>query len=205
MSVISKIAWTLGLICVFLCIVISGRTNIKNFEKVQSSIEEIYKDRLLVKGLIFDLSSQLHRKELAIVTKDKDFFINLNASVNSKINENIRAFQATKLTNYEEKTLKGFSNFVKLLQENEAKFGLTEDSNFTKANSRKVLGQIHRLQEDLKTLSSIQLHEGKQKLIKSENAVDSMNAFASFENFLLIFVGILMIIIVFVVPKPKEN
>jgi hypothetical protein len=32
-----------------------------------------------------------------------------------------------------------------------------------------------------------------------------MNAFASFENFLLIFVGILMIIIVFVVPKPKES
>lgn len=95
MNITSKIICTMVILCSCVLIFLTGRTNVRNFEKVHTSIEEIYKDRLVVKGLIFDLSSLLHRKELAIVSGDQTFYVNTNESTNSQMAEHLSAFRST--------------------------------------------------------------------------------------------------------------
>lgn len=204
MSVTNKIIWILGILCAFLFILITGRTNIRNFEKVQSSIEEIYEDRLVVKGLIFDLSTLIQRKEVAFLKKDEKFFELTNETVNAQIEEQLRAFRATKLTLYEEKTLAHFTKGVEKL------LSIEEEAQLSKGfknidSSQNFFDQIDSLQEDLKTLSHIQLSEGRRKLILSDQAVDSMYTFARAENYMLIFCGILMLIVIFIVPGIKKD
>jgi len=205
MSVINKVFWTLGLIIVFLSILFSGRTNIRNFEEVQSSIEEIYRDRLVVKGLIFELSSLLHQKEVATLTEDQTFYASKNGSINAEIKEHLVAFHATRLTTYEEETLYRFSKSVEELQLKEKAYGLSDRFNLSKAQSYMLIIQLKGLQKDLKILSSIQLSEGKDKVSSSDKAVSSMNSLARVENFLLLILAVLMLVIIFVVPKPKDH
>lgn len=61
---------------------------------------------------------------------------------------------------------------------------------------------IKSLQLNLKTLSGIQIQEGKRKLDISSKAVKSMYQYDSFENYAMIILAILMVIVLFI-PKPK--
>ena len=85
MRATNKIIWTLILVCILLLILVTGQSNVRNFEKVQSSIETIYKDRLVVKGLIFELSSLLHQKEIAIISGNQILYKKTNGSINAEI------------------------------------------------------------------------------------------------------------------------
>lgn len=205
MSTTSKIVWTLGLLCAFLLILVTGRTNVRNFEKVQSSIEEIYKDRLVVKGLIFELSSLIHRKEVAILSKDESFYLHQNTALNGQISELISAFRETKLTPQEEEALDRFSMRVKNLLEQEMDLTNSKEVQTFFSQESKVRDIIGGLEEDLKLLSGIQLLEGKKKLSLSDRAIDSMNTFERVENYMLIIFGVLMSALIFIVPGPKQE
>ncbi len=205
MNATSKAIWILGILSTFLVILITGQTNIRNFEKVQSSIEEIYKDRLVVKGIIFDLSSALHRKEVAFLSNDTNFFLSTNESINTQIKEDIRAFRATRLTRDEKGTLDRFEKEIAALQASEKKMGLSDRTSLKKEEIKNLTDQLVGLNEDLKTLAKIQLIEGKVKLSASERAVDSMHVFESAEKYILIIFGVLMFAIIFIVPGPKKD
>lgn len=205
MSASNKVIWILGLMCAFLLILLTGRTNIRNFEKVQSSIEEIYEDRLVVKGLIFDLSSLLHRKEVAGISQDQAFYVRTNEVVNTQIFEKLSAFRATRLTRDEEATLNRFQKGVERLVQTEKDIGLIQGRNLEQDEIRDFSMLIRRLKEDLDVLSHIQLSEGKRKLLASDEAVESMYTFAQAENYILIVFGILMLVLIFVVPGPKAD
>ena len=213
MRATNKIIWTLILVCILLLILVTGQSNVRNFEKVQSSIETIYKDRLVVKGLIFELSSLLHQKEIAIISGNQILYKKTNGSINAEIAKHLEAFRATQLTIYEEKTLDRFSKALQTLQAREKALGLANGFDITEVNNEMLLAQFSGLQKDLKTLSDIQLSEGRRRLGISDKAVDSMNVFARFENYILIIFGVLILILIFIVPgasakdseKLKEN
>ncbi len=205
MSIASKITWTLGLMCVFLLILLTGRTNIKNFETVQTSIEEIYKDRLVVKGIIFDLSSLLHRKEVATIKGDKSFFTGTNDSINKEIAEKIQLFRATRLTDDEAFTLGHFEKGISDLQKAEKKTGIAQGGSLSDTQSKWLAELTLVLKNDLKTLSGIQLSEGKRKLSQSDRAVASMNTFAEAEKYILIVFAALMLALIFLVPGPRQK
>ena len=98
-----------------------GRTNVRHFKNVNRSIEEIYKDRLVVNGMIFELGGLLHKKELALVTNDSLFFDRDNKSINLLINDIIKNFKETYLTEREAQTLKNFevdTNKLQKLEQN---------------------------------------------------------------------------------------
>lgn len=204
MSLTSKFVFVLGLLCAFLLILFSGRANIRHFEKIQSSIEEIYEDRLVVKGIIFDLSSLLHRKEIANITGDKTFYVRTNASINTQITNHLRAFRATKLTPSEEKTLNRFSADFKDLNASEKGLKLSSDGHqFTPSETKTLSTKINSLHEDLKILSDIQLSEGKLKMIISTTRSERMNTFARVENYILLIIFVLVLVLIFFVPRPK--
>jgi len=205
MSTISKTVWALGLLCVFLFVLLTGRTNLRNFEKVQDSIEEIYEDRLVVKGLIFELASLLHRKEIANVSRDRAFYEHLNESVDTQIAGHLQAFRETKLTPLEEKTLDQFADNVAELQAMESELDLAKGIDLSPVDEQRLAAQIAGLHEDLKALSEIQLSEGKRRLGVSDKAVESMNTFARIENYMMLICAIVLLALVFVVPKPRES
>ncbi len=202
MSTTSKILWILGLMCVFLFVLATGSSNVRNFEKVQKSIEEIYEDRLVVKGFIFDLATLLHRKEIANTAKDSSFYTRTNDSINAQLDEIIREFRATKLTSYEEEMLDRFSLGVQELKAVEKEYKLANGFNLKKMEEKRLSDRIQSLHEDLKTLSGIQLSEGRRKLKSSGKAVSSMYTFAKVENYMMIIFGALILLIIFVIPGP---
>ncbi len=204
MSLASKITCVSVLIGSFLLILATGRVNIRNFEKIQHSIEEIYKDRLVVKGLIFKLSSLLHEKEVALLSNNKSFFVSNNGNINDQIDQHLKDFRATKLTTQEELTLNQFSRGTKKLQKLEKQLSLESENWLTPENSRNLISQIETLRAKLKILSSIQLSEGERKLTNSEKAVESMNQFESIENYAMLFLSLLIAAFIFA-PGPKKQ
>jgi hypothetical protein len=205
MSTINKTVWALGLLCVFLFVLLTGRTNLRNFEKVRDSIEEIYEDRLVVKGLIFELSSLLHRKEIANISRDQAFYRHLNESVNTQIAKHLEEFRATKLTLLEEKTLDHLAASIDELKVLENELGLAEDFDLSSVEERQLADRIASLNEDLRTLSKIQLAEGRRRVGISDKAVESMNTFARIENYMMLLCAVVMLALVFAVPNARKD
>lgn len=204
MTTTSKIVFVVGLVCSSLLILFSGQANIKHYEHVQRSIEDIYEDRLVVKGLIFELSSLLHQKEIANISGNESFYVKTNPSINSQIEANLQAFRATQLTPAEATTLEQFSAEFETLSSSENALGLSDGHDFTPAEVAPLSTQIHELQDHLKVLADIQLSEGKRKLMASEESSSSMRLFARVENYMLIIFAVLAIGIVFFVPGNRD-
>jgi hypothetical protein len=188
----------------FSMIFATGKTNIRNYENVQESIEGIYKDRLVVKGLIYNLASLLHEKELALASKDVTFFDKKNSLVNKEISKNLEDFRETKLTEKEASTLNSFSKSIDQLKIIEREENLSADGALNAETSQKLKSRIESLKEKLKVLSNIQLKEGQQKLKVGSYAVEQMNELALIETIGLIFIGLMMIAIIFI-PGPNKK
>jgi len=203
MNLPTKVAVALGLIGIALFVVLTGRTNVHNFERVQQSIEEMFEDRLVVKGLIFDLASLLHRKEVAILSEDTTFYAHLNASVNDQIDDRLEEFWATRLTPMEERTLKRFASNVDALQASEEQLDLAETMDLSPDEEQRLAGQLASLEEDLQALSKIQLSEGRRKLSVGAKAVDDMNWIARIENYMLIALVVLLLALIFIPLKAR--
>lgn len=202
MSLTSKVFCFFVFLSSFLLMLATGQSNVRNFERVQDSIAEIFEDRLVVKGLIFELSSLVHKKEIALVSNDVDFFKQKNKTVNAEIDEQLQAFWDTKLTKKEESTLKSFSQDIEKLKSSEAPDRLENKAKLPDDYARDLRPQIDKLKADLRTLSEIQLSEGKKKLKSCKLAVKRMNQFASLEYYTLILLAILMLGLFFV---PSAN
>lgn len=205
MTLTTKVALVLGILCSFLFILLTGRANIRNIEKIQTSVQEIYEDRLVVKGLIFKLSSLLHRKQIANLTGDETFYPHTNEAINAQIDEHLRAFRATQLTPDEAETLQIFSKRIQELQAREKQFGLSKAPSFAPSSVKALSNQLQGLHENLKTLSDIQLSEGKRKLLISDKASGSIKTFARIENYMLITFAVLALIIIFVIPTKQQE
>lgn len=204
MTTTSKIVFVVGLVCSSLLILFSGQANIKHFEQVQRSVEHIYEDRLVVKGLIFELSSLLHQKEIANISGNEAFYVQTNSSINDQIEANLEAFRTTQLTPSEATTLEKFSTEFEELSSEETALKLSDGHEFSPSEVAPLSAQIHQLQDHLKVLADIQLSEGKRKLMASEESSSSMRLFARVENYMLIIFAVLAIGIIFFVPGSRK-
>ncbi len=199
-----KIVLALGLISVVLFVVLTGRSNVENFEQVQEAVEEIYEDRLVVKGLIFELSTLLHGKEIATISRDAAFYADRNARVNQEIDDRLREFRATKLTPKEAEALARFESNVEILQATELELRLTEATDLSLAERQRLAGEMANLQEDLRALSKIQLAEGKRQMSLGDKAVEEMHWIARVENYMLIALTVMLLALIFLSPKPRS-
>ncbi len=207
MSNLNKFMWTATLVCAIALILMTGQTNKRNYEKVQGSIEGIYADRLVVKGLIYDLVTSLHKKEVALLRSNTDFFSGENKTLNDKMKTHIELFKETELTPKEDETLRKFEKDFNRLVAIESKLTSAEYGFSKNRDYNEIERMLTNLYRGLNQLSEIQLEEGKRKLQKSVGAVKSMNFFERIENYFLIIFSVLILIILFVFPgeKKKEN
>lgn len=205
MSWSSKGACIVVFLTSLLLIFAMGRTNVANFSHVKTSIKEIYEDRLVVKKMIYDLSRLLHQKELAVVTSDMAFFERTNDSLNLQIQDLIKEFKQTYLTDYERGTLSRFESGITELQTMESEIVAGSDGKIADYIASNLTSHIDSLYVDLNTLSQIQLAEGKRKLAVSEKAVEAMKMNQSIEHYSLIVIGILIFIVILLPLPGRDN
>ena len=193
----SKITCIIVFLTSLLLIFSMGRVNVRYFSEVKKSVEDIYKDRLVVNGMIIELQQLLHQKELAIVSEDSLFWERTNSSINLQLEELIREFRETYLTSLESETLDRFSSGIKKLKDLEGKV-FFENKKMNDFIKKSLLENLSSLKIDLKTLSSIQLAEGKRKLYISDKAVEEMKLHQTIENYAILVIGILIIITILI-------
>ena len=101
------------------------------------------------------------------------------------------------MTNLESETLDRFSSGIKKLKDLEGKV-FFENKKMNDFIKKSLLENLSSLKIDLKTLSSIQLAEGKRKLYISDKAVEEMKLHQTIENYAILVIGILIIITILI-------
>ncbi len=194
----NKVKWVLGFLLVFVLI---GATNLidrNNFLRVRDSVISIYEDRLIAKNLIIEITKAVHKKELAVVGEDADFYTQENGSINQEIQDHVASFGRTKLVYKEQQAYDQLQRLINDLYPLETE---VVASGFSEKTA--VFKQIDRIKQTLDKLSSIQLSEGERQLSISKKAIDMVELYTQIEIYILVFLAVIIQIIIMYNPKQK--
>lgn len=200
MTILNKAKWILGIVLVFLLILSTNLIDQNNFQKVKDSVVTIYEDRLVVKGLLYDLANLLHKKEIAFLTKDSVYYHETNESIHDSMDELIGLFNNTSLTYEEEKALDKFILNLEKLRKLDN--GLSSDD---LTNDEIWLSQMNTVKRYLDELSKIQIKEGNKQFNISQKAMDVVDLYTEIEIYFLIFLALLIQFIIIYSPRKKKT
>lgn len=200
MTVINKIKWVLGILVIFFLIVATNLVDKRNFERVKDYVVEIYEDRLVAKGIVFEISQLVQEKEMAHALADEEYFRKDNQAANEHIRILLGNFSETKLTENEKRILNDLkSNLGHLAKIETPEFQPTPES------QELVQSRFGLINEELNALSKIQIEEGKQLMRASQRTIEMVDLFTQIEIYFLIFMAILIQIIILYRPKRSEE
>lgn len=156
----------------------------------------LYEDRLVVKGLIFEMNNLIHEKQIAVVKNDRQFYLSKDAQIDKQMTNLVNKFKNTVLTENEKKLLNDFQNDYQSLDkiENQYKEGSLK-------SNRILEEKLDNLKVTLQGLSEIQLKEGKRQISISKRAVNTVKLYSQIEIYFLLFLAIIIQIIVIYKPK----
>lgn len=200
MTVLNKVKWVLGILVVFFLIVATNLVDKSNFESVKDSVVEIYEDRLVAKGIVFEISQLVQEKEMAHALADEEYFTKKNEATDEHIRILLGNFSDTKLTENEKRIFSDLKSNLSHLSTYEAPgFQSTQES------QELVQSRFRLIKEELNALSKIQIEEGKQLMLASQRAIEMVDLFTQIEIYFLIFMAILIQIIILYKPKRSEE
>jgi len=201
MTTLDKVRWILGLAVVFVLVVVAGRSHVHGSKKLHAAIETLYEDRLVVKGLLFDLSSIIHAKELAIARADRAYFAEQSEAATARGRELIERFRGTYLVPNEKDTLERFATRYAELAEAEAALDLEREGPFEGDGVEHLNVLLTGLHADVDALAQIQLDEGRRQMMLGGKAADQISRFDKIETYMFAILGALAVIIVLFIPK----
>lgn len=200
MTVLNKVKWVLGILVVFFLIVATNLVDKSNFESVKDSVVEIYEDRLVAKGIVFEISQLVQEKEMAHALADEEYFTKKNEATDEHIRILLGNFSDTKLTENEKRIFSDLKSNLSHLSTYEAPgFQSTLES------QELVQSRFRLIKEELNALSKIQIEEGKQLMLASQRAIEMVDLFTQIEIYFLIFMAVLIQIIILYRPKRSEE
>lgn len=200
MTVLNKVKWVLGILVVFFLIVATNLVDKGNFESVKDSVVEIYEDRLVAKGIVFEISQLVQEKEMAHALSDAEYFTKNSQAADEHIRILLGNFSATKLTVNEKRIFDDLKSNLVLLTKYE-----TPEYQLQTGNEDLVDVQFSLIKEELKALSKIQIDEGKQLMLASQRAIEMVDLFTQIEIYFLIFMAVLIQIIILYKPKSSDE
>lgn len=198
MKFYSKIKWVLGITLIFGLVLTTNLIDRNNFTQVKDSVVSIYKDRLVAKSYIYEMSKLIHDKELAILKNDTVFLKNSFKNINQNIKISISNYEKTKLTTEEAEVFQDLKSYLSRLERTESEF--LKDK--TK-NKSEILNLLNSINDTLDSLSQIQLTEGNRQMNITKRAVEDVELFTQIEIYFLIFLAVLIQIIILYNPKSK--
>lgn len=189
-----KAAALLGIVCAIVLLTnLMGRQHI---DELGSSFSSVYKDRLVVEGYIYELSSHLYQKKLLLDNPGDLTASQLGLNFythNAAISRLLTDYEKTRLTKEESACLQSFKADVVALQELERNYlGVLKEQPEEKVTHAQIDKRFAIASENLEHLSHIQLSEGKLLNDHSQRIVYGSTLLTSFEMVVLIAIGVLL-------------
>jgi hypothetical protein len=202
-NIVNKIKWTGGLLFVFFLILATNLLDRRQVEGVRNSVATIYEDRLIVKNLIYNISTLTEEKRIAFLLSDADFYIKKSTIINDSISTLLDNFSNTSLTYNEKKYLDRLNKNFKTIEIIEKK--TLNDSSIIKNNDwrNNMTSQLSYLRKHLDLLAIIQVEEGRRELTRINRAFSTVDLFTNIEVMFLIAIGIIIQIIILYPTKNK--
>ncbi|WP_024479578.1 hypothetical protein [Cellulophaga baltica] len=184
----------------FLLVLGTNRLDKRHFSTVQTTVNSVYKDRVIVQNLIYKLNAIFHAKELRFILK-KDF--NTIPDENKKAEELFSDFAATKLTSKEKNVLDNlqdqFQN-LKILETN-----LFQNAEALQGNHQTSAERmLSKINQNLNVLAKIQLEESRELTELSNKSLGMTILLSKLEVAFLILIGIAMLTLIFYPIKTEE-
>jgi hypothetical protein len=200
---LNKIKWILGISVVFLLILFTNLIDRQNFDKLNNSISSIYEDRLVAKNLVLEMVYIIHDKELALRSQNAPYYQKQFKEDHTQLDELMERFKATKLVDQEEKTLQQLEEGYRRLEQLETSKRKAMESEETTSADQQLTTQIERIEEDLYTLSNIQLDEGKRQMLQGKSAADSVQLMTTIEVYILVALALVIQVLILYSPNRK--
>jgi hypothetical protein len=174
----------------------------QSFRSISNTFTEVYNDRLVVEGHIFDISERLFKIQKLVDHCDLDYDY---SKVVDEISENeseilkiVSEFEQTKLTEQEADYLSDFRKIIEVDLNIKSYDLIYTDSSGINREQVKIYDQkISRARKDLDDLSRIQMEEGEKLISKAKVLINRSQIWAQFEVALLIILVVVMFLLIF--------
>lgn len=172
------------------------------FKDISNTFTEVYNDRLVVEGYIFQISEKLFQIQKLVdhcdVGYDYSKVIDEIAGHEKGILVIVEDFEATKLTQQEDGYLTDFKKIIVNDLSIKNYNLLYSDSSGVNQSQVKLYDQkITQARKDLENLSKIQMEEGEKLISKAKVQINRSQIWAQFEVALLIVLIIVIYILLF--------
>lgn len=180
----------------------------QSFRTISQTFTEVYNDRLVVEGYIFQISENLFQIQKLIdhcnIGYDYSKVINEITTNEEKILAIVVEFEATNLTDQEATYLSDFKKIIENDLSIKSYDLLYSDSSGVNLAQVKIYDEkISRARQDLDNLSKIQMEEGEKLISKAKVLINRSQIWAQFEVALLIILVVVMFLLLF--RKSESN
>lgn len=191
-----KIKWIASILLVFLIVLSTNLIDRANFNRINGAVTTIYEDRMVATDILMDMVIHIKDKEVALLSEDNLYSSKENAGINKAIAANMDSFRQTKLTKAEATVFANLEVKINQLMQLERNDGTSKDL---------ILQQTADIVESLQELSEIQLEEGKQQMVISNDAMKHIDWFTKGEIVFLIIIAVLVQLIIFYKPDNQKE
>lgn len=193
LNIAQRIQIGLVLAIAFLLVLGSNRLDQRHFSTIQTTVNSVYKDRVVVQNFIYQLTTIFHKKELRLISNENPKSVE---GENEKVEQLLMDFGATQLTPKESnlfEELKGQFNTLLELEKTFVKTPL-EMPSVVLNETRKELNAI---KESLGGLANIQLEESGQLVHLSNKSLGMNILLSKLEIAFMVVIGIAMLALIF--------
>ncbi|TLF46234.1 hypothetical protein [Maribacter aurantiacus] len=177
----------------FLLVLGSNRLDQRHFSTIQTTVNSVYKDRVLVQDFIYQLNNIFHRKELQLVQQKE---LMGNSSINKRVDGLLVDFGATELTTKESQLLDELNRQFESLKGLENR--LRDAPEVSVADYRlQLANRLNAMGSTLDGLAQIQLNESGHLTSVSNKSLGMNILLSKLEVAFLIVIGLAMLALIF--------
>ncbi len=175
----------------FLLVLGSNRLDQRHFSTIQTTVNSVYKDRVVVQDYIYQLSSIFHNKKVELITKNSP-----DSAGNEKIAQLLNDFRNTELTLEEQDRLNKLSGQFEKLRDLENRI-MNPKTNIDADLGVVASKTLDEIELSLDALAQIQLDESGQLTSVSNKALGMNILLSKLEVAFLIIIGLAMLALIF--------
>lgn len=175
----------------FLLVLGSNRLDQRHFSTIQTTVNSVYKDRVVVQDYIYQLSSIFHNKKVELITKNSP-----DTAGNEQIAQLLNDFRNTELTLEEQDRLNKLSGQFEKLRDLENRI-MNPKTNIDADLGVVASKTLDEIELSLDALAQIQLDESGQLTSVSNKALGMNILLSKLEVAFLIIIGLAMLALIF--------
>lgn len=183
----------------FLLVLGSNRLDQRHFSTVQTTVNSVYKDRVVVQDYIYQLNSIFYNKELELIENKLP-----STSQNVKVDQLLVDFENTELTYDERNHLKTLNGQFEKLQDLENRI-INPSTNIDADLGILARKTLDEMQLSLDALAKIQLSESEHLTQLSNKSLGMNILLSKLEVAFLIIIGIAMLALIFYPIKTMQR